>query len=227
MRKRLLVVEDDPSLARVLRDNLALAGFEVECVSDGDTAVRRARASTPDLILLDIMLPRLDGFEVCEVLRQGSRTPVIMLTARGQKEDKVRGFEMGADDYVTKPFHLEELVARIQAVLRRVRPSVERIVLGCVEIDFLRLRASVSGRQLHLTHREFEVLQYLAERQGNVVSRNELLQEVWGYLDAPYYTRSVDHTIARLRKKLEVDPHTPRFICTAHGDGYRLTPGES
>jgi two-component system response regulator VicR len=222
MKKRLLVVEDDPALTRVLRDNLTFAGFEVECVVDGDEAVRKVRAAPPDLILLDVMLPGRDGFDLCGVLRQGGRTPIIMVTARGQKADKVRGLELGADDYVTKPFHVEELLARIRAVLRRVRPAVDHLTLGAIEIDLTALRASVSGRTLHLTHREFEVLRYLAERHGRVVSRDELLREIWGYLDMPS-TRSVDHAIARLRKKIEEDPHHPRFIHTVHGDGYCLT----
>jgi len=222
MRKRVLVVEDDPGLTRVLRDNLTFAGFDVDCATNGDDALRQVRASAPDIILLDVMLPGRSGFELCGVLRQGGRTPIIMLTARGQKADKVRGLELGADDYMTKPFHFEELLARIQAVLRRVRPVVDRLLLGAIVIDLSQLRAWASGREFHLTHREFEVLRYLAEREGRVVSRDELLREVWGYLDMPS-TRSVDHAIARLRKKIEFDPHHPRFIHTVHGDGYCLT----
>jgi DNA-binding response OmpR family regulator len=225
MKKRLLVVEDDAALARVLCDDLTFAGFEVECVKDGDAAVRTVRLAPPDLILLDVMLPGRDGFEVCSVLRQGGRTPIVMLTARGQKSDKVRGLQLGADDYVTKPFHFEELVARIQAVLRRARPAVERVVLGEVVIDLTCLQAWAGGREFHLTHREFEVLRYLAERERRVVSRNELLREIWGYLDGPT-TRSVDHAVARLRKKIEPDPHHPRFLHTVHGDGYCLSPDD-
>jgi DNA-binding response OmpR family regulator len=216
---RLLVVEDDAALARVLRDGLTFAGFDVECVGDGEAALARVRAAAPDLILLDIVLPGRDGFELCGVLRQGGRIPIIVLTARGQKADKMRGFALGADDYVTKPFHLEELLARIKAVLRRARPAVDHLVLGRVVVDFEHLQASVGPHRLHLTHREFEVLRYLAERRGCVVSRDELLREVWGYLDVPN-TRSVDDAIARLRKKIEVDAHSPRFIHTVHGDGY-------
>jgi len=222
MKKRILVVEDDAALARVLRDNLSFAGFEVECVQDGDQAVAKARTMAPDLILLDLMLPGRDGFTLCGVLRQGGRTPLIMLTARSQKADKIRGLELGADDYVTKPFHVDELVARINAVLRRVRPSVEQIRLGELLVDLRGLKAWRAGREFHLTHREFEVLRYLAERAGRAVSREELLREIWGYLDMPM-TRSVDHAIARLRKKIEVDPQRPRYIHTVHGDGYCLT----
>jgi DNA-binding response OmpR family regulator len=224
MKTRILVVEDDHALARVLRDNLTFAGFDTEWAADGDTAVRLARANPPDLILLDVMLPDHSGFELCGLMRQGGKTPIIMLTARGQKADKVRGLELGADDYVTKPFHTEELLARIHAVLRRARPSVTRLVLGDVTIDFTRLEASARGREFRLTHREFEVLRYLAERPGQIVSRDRLLREVWGYLDMPA-TRSVDHAIARLRRKLGDDPHNPRFIHTVHGDGYCLNAG--
>jgi DNA-binding response OmpR family regulator len=222
MKKRILVVEDDAALARVLRDNLTFAGFEVDHVTDGDQAIGKARTQAPDLILLDLMLPGRDGFELCGVLRQGGRTPIIMLTARSQKADKVRGLDLGADDYVTKPFHFEELLARIHAVLRRMRPAVERLQLGGLVVDLVGLQAWQCGREFHLTHREFEVLRYLAERHGRVVSREELLREIWGYLDMPT-TRSVDHAIARLRKKIETDPQRPRYIHTVHGDGYCLT----
>lgn len=221
MKNRVLLVEDDAALARVLCDSLTFAGFEADWVADGDLAVQRVREFSPDIILLDVMLPGRDGFVLCGVLRQGGRYPVIMLTARGQKSDKVRGFEVGADDYVTKPFHLEELLARIKAVLRRARPAVERLVLDRVTVDFRLLQATLAGRPLHLTHREFEMLRYLAERAGRVVSRDELLREVWGFLDIPN-TRSVDDAIARLRKKIEVHPHSPRFVHTVHGDGYCL-----
>jgi DNA-binding response OmpR family regulator len=180
MKKRLLVVEDDAALARVLCDNLSFAGFQVEWAPDGASAVRSVRAATPDLILLDIMLPDRSGFDLCGVLRRGTRTPLVMLTARGQKADKVRGLELGADDYVTKPFHIEELLARIQAVLRRARPAVHRLVLGDMVIDLTAMRAWAEGREFHLTHREFEVLRYLAEREPHVVSRSELLREVRG-----------------------------------------------
>jgi DNA-binding response OmpR family regulator len=223
MKKRILVVEDDAALARILRDNLTYCGFEVTSVSDGDGALAAARASSPDLVVLDIMLPGTSGFDLCGVLSQSGRTPLIILTARSQKADKLRGLNLGADDYITKPFDLEEFLARVQAVLRRARPAIERLTLGPVTIDFRSQQATRSGRPLHLTHREFELLQYLAERQERVVHRNELLREVWGYLDVPS-TRSVDHAIARLRKKIETDAHHPRFIHTVHGDGYCLTP---
>ncbi len=224
MSKRILIVEDDPALAKVLKDNLEFEGFEVAHGADGASALSHAKSAAPDLIVLDIMLPDTDGFELCGVIRQSGRIPVIMLTARGQKADKLRGLDLGADDYITKPFDLEEFLARVRAVLRRSRPTIERLVLGRVTIDFRTQRAIRGTRTLHLTHREYEVLQFLAERQGRFVSRHELLREVWGYLDVPT-TRSVDHAIARLRKKIESDAGRPRFIHTVHGDGYLLTPG--
>jgi DNA-binding response OmpR family regulator len=222
MPGRILIVEDDNMLAKVIGDNLRFAGYEVSTAADGHDAVARLRTFQPDLVLLDLMLPDRSGFDLCGVLRQGGRTPVVILSARAQKADKLRGLKLGADDYLTKPFDLDELLARIQAVLRRSRRGVDRLVLGAVTIDFNALRAVTGQREVHLTHREFGVLRYLAERHERVVYRDELLREIWGYLDVPPTTRSVDHAIARLRKKIEPDPHRPRFIRTVHGDGYVL-----
>jgi two-component system response regulator VicR len=223
MKKRILVVEDDAPLARVLKDNLVFEGFEVECVADGNLVLPKAKSFAPDLVVLDIMLPGADGFELCGTLRQRGRTPILILTARSQKADKLFGLNLGADDYVTKPFDLEEFLARVKAVLRRSRPSTDRLTMGAVIIDFVSQTARRGKIDLHLTHREFEILQYLAERHGHVVHRDELLRELWGYPQTPF-TRSVDNAIARLRKKIEPDVHHPRFIHTVHGDGYTLTP---
>jgi two-component system response regulator VicR len=223
MKKRILVVEDDAPLARVLKDNLVFEGFEVECVADGNLVLPKAKSFAPDLVVLDIMLPGADGFELCGTLRQRGRTPILILTARSQKADKLLGLNLGADDYITKPFDLEEFLARVKAVLRRARPSTDRLTMGAVMIDFVSQTARHGKIDLHLTHREFEILQYLAERQGHVVHRDELLRELWGYPQTPF-TRSVDNAIARLRKKIEPDVHHPRFIHTVHGDGYTLTP---
>lgn len=223
MNKRILIVEDDAGLASVLADNLSFEGFDVRIVADGHLAVTASREFAPDLVILDVMLPGPDGFEICGILRQGGRTPIIMLTARVQKTDKLRGLNLGADDYVTKPFDMEELLARVHAVLRRARPSVERVELGAVTIDFVSLVAHDGSQVIQMSHREFDLLRYLAERAERVVHRSELLREVWGYPEAPA-TRSVDHAIARLRKKIEADPHRPRFIHTVQGDGYVLTP---
>jgi len=222
MNKRILIVEDDAALARVLSDNLKFSGFEVETVDDGDAAFLRMRAFSPDLVLLDVMLPGVDGFELCGLIRQGGRTPVIMLTARDQKRDKLRGLELGADDYVTKPFDFEELQARIRAVLRRARQMVVRITLGETLIDFRAFKAVRGRHELRLSRREFDLLSYLAEREGAVVPRSELLREVWGFPDEPS-TRAVDYAIRRLRRKIERDPHNPQHIHTVHGDGYCLT----
>ena len=225
MSKRILIVEDDVSFARVLRDNLIYEGFSVECVSDGRQALRQARLALPDLVLLDVTIPGLDGFEVCRALSTDRRrVPIIMLTARTQKEDKIRGLELGADDYVSKPFALGELLARIDAVLRRSQQTLQNLTLGDVVVDFGRMQASKRRAPLSLTPREFALLQHLAEHMGKVVTREELLCSVWGYDQAPL-TRTVDNFVARLRRKIEPDPHRPRFIHTMHGDGYSLTPG--
>ena len=223
MKKRILVVEDDAALARVLKDNLVFEGFDVEWVDEGSLVLQKAKSFAPDLVVLDIMLPGADGFELCSTLRQRGRTPILILTARSQKADKLLGLNLGADDYITKPFDLEEFLARVKAVLRRARPATDKLTMGTVIIDFASQTARRGKIDLHLTHREFELLQYLAERQGQVVQREELLRELWGYPQIPF-TRSVDNAIARLRKKIEPDVHHPRFIHTVHGDGYTLTP---
>ncbi len=223
MKKRILIVEDDAPLARVLRDNLVYEGFDVEGVADGHQAVDIARAWAPDLIILDITLPGRDGFDLCGLLGRGGAVPVIMLTARSQKADKLKGLSVGADDYVTKPFDIEELIARVHAVLRRSGAPIAQVALGEVIVDFQHLTVSHGVRDLRLTHREFELLRYLVERQGRVVSRAELLRNLWGYPDAPF-TRAVDNAVARLRKKIEPDPGHPRYIHTVHGDGYTITP---
>jgi len=223
MTKRVLVVEDDPTLAMVLRDNLVMEGFDVTVATDGREAIDKARACAPHLVLLDVMLPGRDGFEILGLLRHGGDIPVIMLTALGQRSDKLRGLALGADDYVTKPFDLEELIARVHAVLRRASPEVTSIVLGDVTIDFGTMTARRGSARLLLARRQIELLRYLAQRQGKVVYRDELLREVWGYPDLPS-TRSVDNAVLRLRKRLEPDPRHPHYLHTVHGDGYYLTP---
>ena len=187
--KRILLIEDDPALAQVIIDNLTFERFQVEWVSDGSKALTAARMSPPDLVLLDLTLPGRDGLELCGVLREGGRVPIIILSARSQKADKLAGLKLGADDYVTKPFDLEELLARIGALLRRCRPTVETLTLGQVHIDLRIPRAMLGRDEMHLTHREFEVLRYLAERSEKIVHRDELLRQVWGYLDVPAASR--------------------------------------
>jgi DNA-binding response OmpR family regulator len=222
--KRVLIVEDDVSLGRLLVDNLQFDGFTVEWVQSARDAIAAANQILPDLVLLDVMLPKgMNGFDLCQWFTHTvRRVPVIMLTARGQQEDRVRGLTLGADDYVVKPFALAELLARIHAVLRRSTPRLNEIRFGETVIDFRQLRAFTGSREIVLSDREFELLRHLAERAGTVVTRSELLNLVWGYSDTPT-TRTVDNFIFRLRHKLEPDPHHPRYIRTAHGDGYRLT----
>jgi DNA-binding response OmpR family regulator len=225
MKQRILVVEDDVLLARALCDNLSYEGFDVSLANDGQAALKKFEQTKPDLVLLDIMLPGISGFDICRHLAQQSlRTAVIIITARSRKDDKLLGFQMGADDYVTKPFTLEELFARIHAVLRRVHPTSGSLVLGRHTFDFNRYLAMRGNEPASFTQREMEVLHYMSERPGIVVTREELLRKLWGYQNPPY-TRCVDHLIARLRIKIEADPRHPRYIHTAHGDGYRLTPG--
>jgi len=221
-RQRILIVEDDRALARVLSDNLSFSGFDVDWVDDGAEVLNKVRSTSPDLVLLDLMLPGRDGFNLCGLIRQGGRTPVIMLTARDQKVDKLKGLELGADDYITKPFDFEELQARIRAVLRRARRSATRINIGDAVIDFVAFTATRGGLDLRLSRREFDLLGYLAEREGRIVQRDELLREIWGFPEEPA-TRAVDYAIRRLRRKLEADPHNPRHIHTVHGNGYSLT----
>lgn len=225
-KKRVLVVEDDEVTARVLYDNLIFEGFDVSQAPTGAAALKLAESSPPDVVLLDVTLPDISGFDLCRPLRRGGAIPIIFLTARGQKVDKLRGLNLGADDYVTKPFDLEELLLRVHAILRRSHVKSEQLTLGAVVIDFRRQQATKGRKAVHLTRREYDVLQYLAERPGRIVTRDVLLREVWGYRDRPI-TRSVDFAVARLRKKIEDDPHHPRFLRSAHGDGYCLIIDEA
>ena len=223
MKRRILVVEDDVSLARVLCDNLVYEGFDVALAADGNRALKEHRVFNPDLVLLDLTLPGLDGFEVCRKLnREESRTGIIILTARTQKEDKLQGLRLGADDYITKPFALDELLARIEAVMRRLHPADDGLSLGSLHIDFNHYTAERNNEKVAFSQREIEVLRYMSARAGKVVTRDELLRNVWGYQNIPL-TRSVDNLIARLRWKIEPDPDNPRYIHTVYGDGYRLT----
>jgi two-component system, OmpR family, alkaline phosphatase synthesis response regulator PhoP len=223
MKRRILVVEDDVSLARVLCDNLVYEGFDVALANDGNRALKEHRVFNPDLVLLDLTLPGLDGFEVCRKLnREQSRTGIIILTARTQKEDKLQGLRLGADDYITKPFALDELLARIEAVMRRLHPADDGLSLGSLHIDFNHYAAERNDQKVAFSQREIEVLRYMSARAGKVVTRDELLRDVWGYQNIPL-TRSVDNLIARLRWKIEPDPDNPRYIHTVYGDGYRLT----
>jgi DNA-binding response OmpR family regulator len=225
--RRILIVEDDDALARLLADNLRFEGFTVERARDVPETLHHLQSFTPDLVLLDLMLPVGDGLDICRELgARPTKPPIIILSARGRKEDKVRGLDLGADDYVAKPFDIDELLARIRAVLRRREPSaVKRLRLGDLVVDFAAQKATRAERPLALRHRDLQILRFLAERAGKVVSRDELLREVWGYRETPL-TRAVDIAMARLRRKVEPDPREPRYLKTAHGDGYCLIPDE-
>jgi DNA-binding response OmpR family regulator len=222
--KRILVVEDNADLAYGLRNNLEIEGYTVEIAGDGAAGLLRARESTPDLIVLDLMLPQLDGFRVLRELRSSSlMMPVLILTARGEESDKVRGLKLGADDYVTKPFGLLELLARVEALLRRKAPSPSREVVrfGAIEIDRGARMVTRGGQVVELAPKEFELLIALFDRNGAAVSRLELMRQVWGYSDA-VITRTIDTHIAELRRKLEQDAANPQHILTVRKVGYRL-----
>jgi DNA-binding response OmpR family regulator len=222
---RILVIEDDLAIAHVLQDGLVFEGFSVECANDGSKALSNLDRFQPHLVLLDLTLPDVDGLELCRQLSERSDPPsIIMLTARSQNEDKVLGLRLGADDYVTKPFAFNELMARVHAVLRRAHPFVEQLQLDAeTVVDFRHFRLVRNGALVNISDREFDLLRCLAERAGKTVTRAELLRTVWGYTDMPL-TRLVDNAIVRLRRKIERDPHKPRLIRTMHGDGYTLRP---
>ena len=223
-RTRVLIVEDEDAIARLLQDNLVYEGFEVERVATVTTARAALKQAPADVVLLDLMLPDGDGFEMCrEITTMRQRPLLIILSARNTQDDKVRGLDLGADDYIAKPFGFNELMARIRAVMRRRSAGPDVLKIGVAAVDFRARRATCDGKDLGLSHRELEVLHYLAERAGQVVTRDDLLRAVWGYTDTPL-TRSVDIAIARLRRKIEPDPHRPQYIRTLHGDGYCLMP---
>ncbi len=226
---KILVVDDERILLDTLRYNLSKAGYEVRTAADGEAALRVARQESPDLVLLDVMLPKLDGFDVCRTLRQESSIPILMLTARDEEIDKVLGLELGADDYLTKPFSMRELMARVKALLRRaemVQPDEERptgkpLREGDLEVDLVSHQATRGGNPLHLKPKEFDLLAFLMGHQGQAFSRDQLLQQVWGY-DYAGDTRTVDVHVRWLREKVEVDPSKPELIETVRGVGYRF-----
>ena len=232
-KPHILVVEDEPAIRSGLVDVLVFHGYEVTAAADGTTGLDHALAGRYDLMLLDIMLPGMNGFDVCNAVREADKElPIIMLTAKVSDEDIVHGLRLGADDYVAKPFSVEQLVLRIGAVLRRTRPApVSTIVLTTetgaeTVIDTANLAASRGGEEIGFTRREMEILEYLHANADRAVSRNELLTEVWGYApEADIETRTVDIHIAKLRRKLETDPKTPVHLTTVRGAGYRLNSG--
>lgn len=225
MKKRLLLIEDEPGLVLTLTDRLTSEGYRVETALDGEQGLARLLGEPFDLILLDVMLPRKNGFDVCRDLRQqGVAVPLLMLTARGQVVDKVVGLKLGADDYLTKPFEMIELLARIEALLRRApatRTTPDGYHFGDVRIDFRRAEVERSGDAVELSAKEFQLLQYFVEHAGAVLSREELLNNVWDYTALPV-TRTVDVHVAWLRQKLEANPRHPRHILTVHGMGYKF-----
>lgn len=223
--KRILLIEDEAGLVMTLADRLQSEGYAVESRADGDSGLEEASTGAYDLIILDLMLPKKSGVEVCRRLRQnGIDTPVLMLTARGQVVDKVVGFQTGADDYVTKPFDMMELLARIQALLRRaprMAPGVGAFHFGDVHVDFRSAEVKRGGEPVGLSAREFQLLRYLIEHRGSLITRDQLLTEVWGYEALPS-TRTVDVHMAWLRQKLEANPRHPEFLLTIRGLGYRF-----
>jgi two-component system alkaline phosphatase synthesis response regulator PhoP len=222
---KILIIEDEPDMVLGLKDNFEFEGYEVLTAADGAAGLERARTQKPDLVILDIMMPKLSGLEVCKTLRaEGFAAPIIMLTARGQEIDKVVGLELGADDYVTKPFSIRELLARVRAILRRTdgtKKRLSRYRFADVELDFETYRAKKAGEPLDMSPREFELLRYLIERKGETVSRDRLLEDVWGYESYPS-TRTVDTHIAKLRAKIGDSGSEPRHILTIHGMGYKF-----
>ena len=224
--EKILIVDDQEELLSGLAVNFRREGYAVLTARNGEAAIGLASREAPDLIVLDVMMPGMSGFDVCrELRRRGIETPIIMLTARGEEIDRVVGLEVGADDYLTKPFSLRELLARVRARLRRRPPAptgtLGRYRLGEVEIDFERLRAERRGRVLEMSAKEFDLLELLVRRRGEVLTRDEILRQVWGYDDPPA-TRTVDTHILKLRQKIEEDPGNPAYILTVYGEGYRF-----
>jgi DNA-binding response OmpR family regulator len=219
-----LVVEDEIEIARVVRDYLRNAGFEVIVVGDGGSAVASVRSAKPDLLVLDLGLPGRDGLDVAREIRRWSDTPIVMLTARGDETDRIVGLEIGADDYVVKPFSPKELVARVRAVLRRSRTAArgdEVVRAGDVEIDTAKMRVSVAGTQVDLTPTEFQLLATLAREPGRVFTRSQLLDAVHG-VAIESYERAIDAHVKNIRRKIEPEPGSPRYVVTVHGVGYRF-----
>ena len=224
---RILVTDDEPSMRQGLADNLEFEGYKVDMAANGMEALDLLSKEPYDLLILDVMMPELSGFDVCKKLRQqGNNIPVILLTAKGEEIDRVLGLELGADDYITKPFSLRELLARVKAILRRSNnknqdaPSTMETI-GLLLVDFKNYMATTNGREVKLSHREFEVLHFLWDNRGNIVSRDDLLKNIWRYDEFPT-TRTIDNFILRLRQKVETNPNDPKIILTVHGMGYKM-----
>lgn len=225
---RILIVDDEPSMREGLSDNLIFEGYKTELAANGIQALEKINNQSFDLVVLDVMMPEMSGFDVCKQIRQdGNQVPVILLTAKGEEIDKVLGLELGADDYITKPFSLRELIARIKAILRRsenstVENSTSKFeTIGLMQVDFKNYVAKIASKEENLSHREFEVLHYLWAHKQKVVSRDDLLKNIWGYDEFPT-TRTIDNFILKLRQRVEVNPNEPKIILTAHGLGYKM-----
>lgn len=228
---KILVVEDEPNMQIGLKDNLEFEQFEVTVAKDGQEGLDLILSKTYDVIILDVMMPKMSGFDVCKAARKnGTTTPIIFLTAKGEEIDKVLGLELGADDYITKPFSIRELVARVKAILRRTTTPIAQqnptsdLQLGLLKVDFAHYEAVHSEQgSIKMSHKEFEVLSYLYKHKNEVVSRYQLLEDVWGYDNQPT-TRTVDNFILKLRQKVEENPNEPKHILTVHGAGYKVIP---
>jgi DNA-binding response OmpR family regulator len=226
--KKILIVEDEVNMVNGLKDNLEFEGYEVDTALEGHSGLQKILKLSYDLILLDVMLPGISGFDICKAARkEGIGTPIILLTARGEEIDKVLGLEFGADDYITKPFSLRELLARIKAILRRVptekelKSETEFIQIGNIKVNFRTYIALDGSAEIKMSHKEFEVLHYLYMNAGKIIHRDDLICDVWG-IEFDVSTRTVDNFILKLRQKIEIDPNNPKIILTVHGMGYKM-----
>lgn len=225
---KILAADDEPAMLMGLQDNLEFEGYTVETASNGEEALTKIAMQNYDLIILDIMMPKVSGLEVCKRMRKdGINTPVIFLSAKGEEIDKVLGLELGADDYIVKPFSLRELIARVKALLRRSENQTQTagsdaaVTIGRMKVNFTQYTASVKNKPVTISHKEFEMLKYLYVNRNAVISRDQILNDIWGYDEAPT-TRTIDNFIVRLRQKIEEDPNHPKIILTVHGIGYKL-----
>jgi DNA-binding response OmpR family regulator len=226
--KKILIIEDELNMIQGLKDNLEFEGYEVDTAMEGRSGLQKILQSRYDLILLDIMLPEVSGFDICKTARrEGVNTPIILLTAKGEEIDKVLGLELGADDYITKPFSLRELLARIKAILRRATAGKEEntesefISIGNIKVNFKNYMALEGTNEIKMSHKEFEVLHYLYKNAGQIIHRDDLITSVW-FIEYDINTRTVDNFILKLRQKIETDPNNPKIILTVHGLGYKM-----
>ena len=229
--KKILIIEDELNMVNGLKDNLEFEGYEVEIAMEGGSGLERIMQNKYDLILLDIMLPQISGFDICKAVRkEGINTPIVLLTAKGEEIDKVLGLELGADDYITKPFSLRELLARIKAILRRVQNENEEglepefISIGNIKVNFKNYLAFEGTNEIKMSYKEFGILHYLYLNAGKIIQRDDLMSDVWG-IEYEISTRTVDNFILKLRQKIEVDPNNPKIILTVHGIGYKMILG--